>query len=54
VFHIFIGDIWMKPTSGAQMNTNLNMLPVSGEFVHTRAGIEHDTNAQIFSKMAPL
>jgi hypothetical protein len=36
------------------MNTNLNMLPVSGELVHTRRAIECEKNAQIFGKMALL
>jgi len=53
VFQIFIGVITMKAPMGAQMNTNLAMLPVSAPIVHTRKANELDTNAQKCSKMLP-
>jgi len=53
VFQIFIGVISVKVMTGAQMNTNLDMLPVSCALVHTLSGDDHDTNAQKYSKMLP-
>ena len=54
VFHIFTGAIRLKVAMRAQMNTNCDMLPFLLLLVHTRYASEHDTNAQIFSKMLPL
>ena len=53
VFQIFIGVISMKAMIGAQMNTNLPMLPVSNALVHTLYSVGYDTNAQKCSKMPP-
>ncbi|WP_280137679.1 hypothetical protein [Devosia sp. Root436] len=44
----------MKAAIGAQMNTNLGMLPVSVTLVHTGKDGELDINAQKCSKMPPL
>jgi hypothetical protein len=43
----------MKHPVGAQMNTNLNMLPVLLKVVHIHAALECNKNAQKFSKMLP-
>lgn len=43
----------MKQTVGAQMNTNLNMLPVLRKLVHTLSKPIYGKNAQKFGKMLP-
>ena len=43
----------MKRAMGAQMNTNLNMLPVLLKVVHINAALGCNKNAQKCGKMLP-